>query len=77
MKGLPHDGLRYKKLDYESAEIEARYRELTKRKDRLEGEIAAEMAGLEAITDAVQFNSEAMRGSDNPTSNQMRRWLNG
>jgi hypothetical protein len=73
MKGLPQDGLRYKKLDQESLEVGARHGQLTTRAVNLESEIATQLALPGAITDALQFNCDALEGLDYPTRLQMRR----
>ncbi len=75
MKCVPRNGIRYKKLEAEGLQIEARHTDLIQRRETLQAEIETQAITDENITNLVQFGQRVKLGLENPTFEQKRRWL--
>jgi site-specific DNA recombinase len=75
MRGLDEHSRRYKMLQLDGDEIEARISKLETRKAALETEITAQVTTNEDIRDIVTYSRDALEGIENPTFEQKRRWL--
>ena len=75
MRGIDEHSRRYKMLQLDGDEIEARISKLETRKAALAAEITAQVTTDEDIRDIVLYSRDAADGLANPTFDQQRHWL--